>query len=392
MKQTFNVGYLQTPSVKNLENTKQALFESGLVESTTPDEMLPDAIEEGLKKLKGQSSAPVDNGPIYEGKYRVRYFDVDGTVLKIEYVANGGKTTPPDAPAYDPDYLIFDEWNYDTDNYIVEQPTDIGATYKTVDNATYIFCSLTTKTGLSVKLKISSFTSIDWGDGTVDTTAKHTYTKEGEYVIKIDGLETKLTTSSSSGYLLGDSAIINYALKKLYLGKSITILPYYMCNYMMALEVLSLPKTAVSTSKQVIVECYKLKCIIIPRNLINFDTSFLNNSFIATVIISENMTTISFRFLSYRKCNSQDFTFNKNITAIGQEAFTQNYCVQNYIMPFKSIPLLESTNAFNAIITSTIMWVKDDIIEQLKVATNWSTYAEYMRPLSWYPSLTNPNA
>jgi hypothetical protein len=47
---------------------------------------------------------------------------------------------------------------------------------------------------------------------------------------------------------------------------------------------------------------------------------------------------------------------------------------------------------FNNINKSTIMWVKDSIIEQLKVATNWSTYATYMKPLSWYPSLTNPNA
>ena len=61
-----------------------------------------------IRKFKGASgsSTPIDNGAIYEGKYRVRYFDADGTILKIEYVEEGGKTTPPDNPSYDPDYLI----------------------------------------------------------------------------------------------------------------------------------------------------------------------------------------------------------------------------------------------------------------------------------------------
>lgn len=49
MKQTYNVGYLQTPSVKHLANVKQTLVDSEIITHTTPNEMLPTAIKEGLK-------------------------------------------------------------------------------------------------------------------------------------------------------------------------------------------------------------------------------------------------------------------------------------------------------------------------------------------------------
>ena len=38
---------------------------------------------------------------------RIRYIDVDGTILKEEYVQKGGTTTPPSTPSYDSDRLMF---------------------------------------------------------------------------------------------------------------------------------------------------------------------------------------------------------------------------------------------------------------------------------------------
>ena len=36
-----------------------------------------------------------DHGIIWNGKCRIRYFDIDGTLLKLEYVHKGGYTAPP---------------------------------------------------------------------------------------------------------------------------------------------------------------------------------------------------------------------------------------------------------------------------------------------------------
>lgn len=71
MKQTYNVGYLQTPSVKHLANVKQALADNGLASPTTPNEMLPDLIEEGLAELKPEN---VRSG--------VKIGQVEGTIVK----------------------------------------------------------------------------------------------------------------------------------------------------------------------------------------------------------------------------------------------------------------------------------------------------------------------
>ena len=202
-----------------------------------------------------------DNGPIYDKKYRVRYFDIDGKILKIEYVAEGGKLTPPaKTPNYDPDYLIFDEWNYDIENYVVEQPTDVGAIYKTVDDATYMFCDLVNyaKT-LTINLNIQGHTSIDWGDGIVDTSTSHTYAKEGKYIIKIIGSYT--SNCSSSSYLISSSA----SLEKMYISSKITSLGQY-CFSKSDISVVSLPKTLTDVSVSAFALSRCLKFINIPNS------------------------------------------------------------------------------------------------------------------------------
>ena len=82
MKQTYNVGYLQTPSVKHLANVKQALADTGLASPTTPNEMLPTAIEEGLQvyKEKGQVAENLKDNLIENG-----YVTEDATDLYVDF-------------------------------------------------------------------------------------------------------------------------------------------------------------------------------------------------------------------------------------------------------------------------------------------------------------------
>ena len=416
MKQTHHIGYVQTPSVKNLSNVKNALVENGLVPLTTPNEMLPDAIEKGLKKLEIH-----DYGMIYEGKYRIRYFDIDGKILKIEYVAEGGKLTPPaKTPNYDPDYLIFDEWNYDIENYVVEQPTDVGAIYKTVDDATYMFCRFTDLTGLNPTLSASGFTSIDWGDGTIDTTNSHTYEKEGNYVIKISGA----FTTSSYPILKLSSGNHSYPLNKLYLGKTIETIATFAFRSCRSLEIVSLPSTLKAIGQGGFDGCYSIKHITIPKNIEanGYNSSSFNNSYtinsislpmtasklslggyflayssLSELIIPKNIKTLN-EYTTAQMISLKKVVIGKDVTDIRKNCFKSCRVLNDVFIFCNTVPNMVDTSVFDTGVTnyenpkSRIFWVNDDIIEDLKVATNWSTYASYMKPLSWYPSLTDPNA
>ncbi len=342
-----------------------------------------------IRKFKGSSgggaSTPVDNGAIYEGKYRVRYFDTDGTILKIEYVAEGGKLTPPDNPSYDPDYLIFAEWNYDTENYIVGQPTDIDATYNTVDNATYLFCRFTTKTGLNPTLGFTGASLIDWGDGTVDTYIAHTYANAGEYIIKIYG-------DIIAGNKILGASFQNQALQKIYIKNGFTNLIDSAFTECRCLTNIIIPESVTSIGSRAFQNCYSLTNIIIPKSVISIGGSAFDNCYsLINISIPEGVTSIG--SYTFRGCsNLKKVSIPKSVISIESSAFNNCYSLTNYFIYCDTVPAVSNTNVFSNINKGAIMWVNDSIIEELKVSTNWSEYALHMKPLSWYPSLTDPNA
>lgn len=393
MKQTHHIGYVQTPSVKNLSNVKNALVENGLVSLTTPNEMLPDAIEKGIKEIK----PPVDLGVVYEGKYRVRYYDIDGTILKIEYVEEGGKLTPPKStPNYDTENLIFDDWNYDIENYIVDRPVDVGALYDTKEEATYLFCKFTTATGLSPTLNfnfqiITEQSLIDWGDGTVNTSKTHTYSKEGYYLIKIY-TAISLSTSSSK-YLLGSKAY-NSALLKLYCSSKVMCRQSsYSFKECQSLEIVSFPTNQEPTKSYNFYLCTELKHINIPNTFDQIQEYEFNACYkLKSISLTDNITRIN--TYAFSSCYSlNDIIITDSVSSIARYAFQSVYIV-NFLFLFKTVAGIAATTypSFNVYAAASIIWVRDSILDKINSDSSWTSYKKYIRPLSWYPSLTDPNA
>lgn len=462
-----------------------------------------------LIKVKDLDDAIANIGGSSAGEtgHLVRYIDADGTVLHTEYVENGGKLTPPSNPSCDPNYIIFDEWNYDVENYIVEQPTDVGAIYKTVDDVTYMFCRFNANTGLSPSLRITGFTSIDWGDGTIDSSNSHTYAEDGEYIIKISG-DFSFNTNASD-YLMGSESL-NNSLKKVYLKKGISNLTYYVfykCNslthvtipnsvtiikdspfkdciglntiivpngvstinnlvygcyalknaslpngilYMedssvssfsrgqifygcSSLESVVIPNSVTAIGAESFDSCSSLKSIAIPKSVTTINGSaFSGCKSLKSIVIPNHVTTIGDRILAncdtlkqvtlpnsivsipkntFYMCRTlesvdipnsvteigdyafstcytlKNVTIPKDVTNIGSEAFNACKRLTDVFIECENIPSLSSTNAFAECNPALILWVNDSIIEDLKVATNWSTYANIMKPLSTYVNI-----
>lgn len=363
-----------------------------------PETLVPSNIKDGVNigGVVGSYGTPTDFGLIYQGKWRVRYFDVDGTILKIEYVENGGRTTPPTTnPNYDPQYLIFDGWNYDIENLIVNQPIDIGVAYKTVNDLTYLFVKAVSKT---VRLSFTNFVSIDWGDGTINTENSHTYENYGDYVIKVEG-NFSFNTSSSQ-YMINPTGL----LKKVYLTGRNNLASYAFQNCR-NLEVVALCGIS-NIPNEYSFRNTAVKCVIGGKKA--FDSSstnmFFNGAYKLKYIVS---TENNFSQLSIYDCyNIDDYGCCKNFTSNSNNS-TYNSIVKNFIFGYNftnansfkcyvtgdifilgdTPPVLGSNSGISSTyIGGCIIWVKDETLEDMKVASGWSSYASKMRPLSQYPN------
>ena len=372
------------------------------------------------------SSGSGGGGEVGDG-YKIRYIDVDGTVLKTEYVPSGGKLTPPSNPTYDSEYLEFNTWNYDIDNYIVNGNTDVGAIYRTITGDSYLFIRLTENIGLTIpKMNISGATSIDWGDGTVDTNLTHTYADYGDYVIKISGM-TQITN-----YLFGSSgSLYNYSLLKCYLGstvtsignnaisscdsitsvvipesvtsignyaisscrsltsvvipESVTSIGNYAFNNCFSLTSVVIPESVTSIENKTFYYCYSLTSVVIPENVTSIGNEVFSYCYsLTSVVIPESVTSVGDSAFSY--CHSiTSVIIPENVTSIGSSAFSSCRSIKHYVLECSSVPTLSNTNAFSNINKVATIWVKDELVEEYKSATNWSTYATYIKPISAMP-------
>ena len=439
----------------------------------------------------GKTNALTVNGetPIPEtGDWLVRYFDVDGTLLKSQLVNNGQNATPPSNPNYDPTYLTFNTWNQVSTN--VTSNRDIGAIYNTVDNKSYAFITLTTASGVAPTLYFNksdgSTLSVNWGDGNTSTftnsgnfnTGTHTYSTVGTYVISMwissgTGTYSFSNASSSTTFIGGNTQSYKNTLKSLYISNLVTNIPssaFYNCYTLItvsipssvtsigtsafyscySLNLVNIPSSVTSISASTFQTCYTLITVSIPSSVTSIGssafqdcvgltsinipssvTSIGQNAFynsrlrsitipssiksisdslfaycqaLVSVSLPNTITTIGTGSFSY--CNSlktisipssvtliystafyncyslTSISIPSSVTSIGQNAFYNCYCMKQYKIYRKPTPTALSTTVFNNINSTCKIYVPDAALSTYKTATNWSSYANYIYPLS----------
>lgn len=359
--------------------------------------------------------------------HRVRFYDYDGTLLKTQYVASGGTAIAPTMPDYsvataDRPALIFQTWNNSLFN--IQQDMDFGAIYKTVDNKTYLYMEFTPTTGKSPTLYINktdtTVLNIDWGDTTVETnntngniTLTHTYANYGSYVIKIyikgtANVKWKIGQNASSATLFGNAGnTYSPCLKGLYVGGNISTIQNYGLSYCYNLKKLTMPTlvntlgiyalrycygleffmglyNATTTPQGLLYYCYGLKKAVmsVACTTIGVDT-FLYCSSLDDLILYEGLTTISNGVLNYCR-DLKKLIVPSTVTSVGTSAFAEDVNLVRYKFLSTTPPTLASTNAFTNINLGCKIYVPDDSLNAYKIATNWSTYADYIYPISEY--------
>ena len=287
---------------------------------------------------------------------------------------------------------------------------------------------------------VANGVTIDWGDssptetlpGTGGVSTTHTYETAGDFVISlspVDGCELQLGSGSSSNCVMGETGnngrVYCNMLKRVEVGSGVTSIGSYAFSYCCSLSSVVIPDGVTSIGVGAFSYCYSLSSVVIPDGVTSIgsyafsyccslssvvipdgvtrignyafgychslssvvipdgvtsigDNTFYNCYSLSSVVIPDGVTIIGVGAFSYC-CSLSSVVIPDGVTSIGNYAFRYCYGVKEYRCKPLTPPTLLSTNAFSGIPSDCIIYVPVGSLESYKTATNWSTYASYMK-------------
>lgn len=330
-----------------------------------PETLIPENIAKDVDIGGVVGTFEGSSGGLSIGDYRVRVIDYDGSLIAEQYCNSGDVFTLPDAPTHD--RLVFDGWSspveivggaitVGTSNVI------IGAMYHTASGATECDVYLNAKIGLTVEFNnvLTGYTSIDWGDGAVNTSLSHTYADHGEYTIKIYGMTDISDCTSSKPFIASDyknclkqilfaNTVIsigtyafysNKSLKNVVLPNSITTINANAFSYCSSITSIIIPNSITKVSNYIFYYCYALANVVIPKNVSSIGNyAFQFCSSLRTIILPETVTHIYER--AFSECASlRNISLPDSVKSMGNYAFERCYSLESVKIPsgLTSIP------------------------------------------------------
>lgn len=300
--------------------------------------------EKAVVDVPSSSSGPIIEG---SGKYEVRFVDYDGTLLKIQYVNEGGSATPPTTPTHD--RLTFVEWNREFTN--ITHDLDVGATYKTKSGNTELYIKVTQETGRTITLNIykktaSGAININWGDNKTSTNTAtstgvkvftHTYSNYGNFIIQIaTTAEYGLGGNTTSAIVvMGNNEDRTYkALVKCYCSENVTQFYNYCffnnteleeCTYSditifgqyvfcgCKIKAIMIPSIVTQTGTRLATNCTDLEYFIMPSKTYTMSQPVTIGSKVKKFIYPENYNPSSVSYVSWY--NGIEHIWHKKPTA-----------------------------------------------------------------------------
>lgn len=305
----------------------------------------------------------------------VDFYDYDGTRLysytKQEFLA---LNEMPANPTHEG--LISQGWNWtlaDAKEYVTDYDfLNVGQMYITNDGKTRIYCHFTSEV-LSFYLSLQQLDNgktitIDWGDGTSESTIygtnvyQHTYSNIGDYVIVLTlnnngriQLNNCLIEKSSAASK-NENIPYQSVVKKIELGSNVyfgndtfngctnleTItMPNYIASSINSglfsrcynLKHIVIPSLITTISDYAFQYCYLLRTVCIPASTTIFARGcFSDCSALERIIMPKNATTITYSMFAFCYKLSK-VKLPNTITSIGASAFVSNYQLKSLEMP-----------------------------------------------------------
>jgi hypothetical protein len=219
---------------------------------------------------------------IESDKFICRVMDYDGSIIKEEYHASGETfELPSEFPTHDK--LIAQEWVGPVeivDNKVTVTDRDLlfGVTYTTKSGLSEFDIELTKASDLTIGFNMDG--TKDWGDGTSDTTKKHTYSLPGKYTITCDGATVGKRDYNYGLFGYKDDQTITFACD-IRLGSNVTMLVDAFGN-MTGVRTITIPNTVTRITSSSFFEvfmgdCAELKVIAYPNSVLELPNLTLND-------------------------------------------------------------------------------------------------------------------
>jgi len=126
--------------------------------------------------------------------------------------------------------------------------------------------------------------------------------------------------------------------------------------------------------------CSSLTSVDFPAATLISSSAFSGCSSLASVNFPTATSIYEYAFRGCTNLTSVDFPL---VTSINSNAFNSCRNLTSVILRANQVATLSSTNAFPS---NTIIYVPDDLVDQYKVANNWSTIADRIKGISELPS------
>ena len=288
-----------------------------------------------------------------EGTHTVQFIDVDGAILKTQFVADGGSATPPANPTREKCQFV--KWLNAYDN--ITKDTDVFALYKSSDgNSWYkVKANANDRMNLTIRCDTASPVIIDWGDGSSDTATernryiefRHDYAEEFNGWVKVSSEGNhRLGSIESDGnpcvieVVVGDKvATIGAVAQQMFNLRSIVIpdtvkeCEGYLFYNCLSLLSLALPDGIKKFSVNKAFSMTDLRYVRLPETLTEMPANmFGNSSSLQSIVIPEGVTSIG--GLAFQDCaNLQSVVIPEGVTSIGASAFQGCSSLQSITIP-----------------------------------------------------------
>lgn len=397
-----------------IESIKEHLEDAyGIAEekgATIPSQKNMVNLADTISSISGGSPTPVS-----KDRKDVNFFDHEGIVhysyTKDEFLALSEMPPNPKKEG-----LTAQGWNWsfeEAQDYVRDYGVlEIGQMYVTNDNTLRLYIELFYgNLNPYLTIKCDSIFTIDWGDGTIDTktagtiTSNHTYSKEGEYVIKLKTngqftlqynnnigcvlLYNNSSTENSSNYAyrncikkielpnnvkITDSSFrYCYGMKSISIPNNITTMGSYAFADCLSLNVIIIPNSLSQTSMSMLYMCTQLNYVSIPNSITFFNNQTFSSCNRLRKIILPKKITQTQMYLLQNNFSLSNVIIPNNITKISSGSFYNCYSLS--VVNFTKhtiVPTLDRTDAFSYTTSDLKIIVPDNLYDEWIVATNWS--------------------